>query len=229
MTVMPDSTRYDCQYCHTRVTVASERAFQRGHVHGMAIWWSAARTESQKAEIKKLRPVWPTRTSLKRPASSGSVSTPSARHAHFPHQRHVKNHGGEGLRHLPRGRGPHAPVWEVNNVNNMGFCITCHVERKVAARLLHLPLLSGARDEPIRERLGRPPRCRTDGRKMNGGRSCGCRRDGTGTAALSGCSTDQVEKLVPYLVQSEDQVPGIPTVYASTCTECSAGMRPPTW
>jgi len=46
---------------------------------------------------------------------------------------------------------------------------------------------------------------------------------GAGTAALSGCSTSKVEKLIPYLVQSEDQVPGIPTVYASTCTECAAG------
>ncbi|NOT07584.1 MAG: molybdopterin-dependent oxidoreductase [Gemmatimonadales bacterium] len=46
---------------------------------------------------------------------------------------------------------------------------------------------------------------------------------GAGTAALSGCSTGKVEKLIPYLVQSEDQVPGIPTWYASTCTECSAG------
>ena len=45
---------------------------------------------------------------------------------------------------------------------------------------------------------------------------------GAGTAALSGCSTDQVEKLIPYLVQSADQVPGIPTIYASTCTECAA-------
>ena len=46
---------------------------------------------------------------------------------------------------------------------------------------------------------------------------------GAGTAALTGCSTGQVEKLIPYLVQSEDQVPGIPTWYASTCTECPAG------
>src|SRR4026208_831035 len=46
---------------------------------------------------------------------------------------------------------------------------------------------------------------------------------GAGPAALSGCSTGKVEKLIPYLVQDEDQVPGIPTWYASTCTECSAG------
>jgi anaerobic selenocysteine-containing dehydrogenase/Fe-S-cluster-containing dehydrogenase component len=46
---------------------------------------------------------------------------------------------------------------------------------------------------------------------------------GAGTAALTGCSTDRVQKLIPYLVQSEDQVPGIPTFYSSTCTECAAG------
>ena len=46
---------------------------------------------------------------------------------------------------------------------------------------------------------------------------------GVGAAALTGCSTDKVEKLVPYLVQSEQQVPGVATWYASTCTECSAG------
>src|SRR5512138_641311 len=46
---------------------------------------------------------------------------------------------------------------------------------------------------------------------------------GGGALALSGCSTSKVEKLIPYLVQSEDQVPGLPTWYASTCTECAAG------
>ena len=46
---------------------------------------------------------------------------------------------------------------------------------------------------------------------------------GGGVLALSGCSTDRVEKLVPYLVQAEDQVPGVATWYASTCTECPTG------
>src|ERR1043165_8671756 len=46
---------------------------------------------------------------------------------------------------------------------------------------------------------------------------------GGGALALSGCSTSKVEKLVPYLVQSEDQIPGVSTFYASTCTECAAG------
>src|SRR5689334_14863346 len=46
---------------------------------------------------------------------------------------------------------------------------------------------------------------------------------GAGAVALSACSTDRVEKLIPYLVQSEDQVPGVATWYASSCTECSTG------
>ena len=46
---------------------------------------------------------------------------------------------------------------------------------------------------------------------------------GAGAAVLSGCSTDRVQKLIPYLVQSEDQIPGVATWYASTCTECAAG------
>ena len=44
-----------------------------------------------------------------------------------------------------------------------------------------------------------------------------------GAAALGGCSTDRVEKLIPYLVQAEDQVPGVATYYASSCTECTSG------
>ena len=45
---------------------------------------------------------------------------------------------------------------------------------------------------------------------------------GGGALALSGCSTRPVEKLIPYLIQSEDQVPGVPTWFASTCTECAS-------
>ena len=46
---------------------------------------------------------------------------------------------------------------------------------------------------------------------------------GGGALALSGCSTDNVERLIPYLVQAEDQVPGVSTWYASSCTECPTG------
>jgi anaerobic selenocysteine-containing dehydrogenase/Fe-S-cluster-containing dehydrogenase component len=45
---------------------------------------------------------------------------------------------------------------------------------------------------------------------------------GAGVATV-GCSTGEVEKLIPYVVPSEDIVPGTPTWYASTCRECPAG------
>jgi molybdopterin-containing oxidoreductase family iron-sulfur binding subunit len=48
---------------------------------------------------------------------------------------------------------------------------------------------------------------------------------GGGAAVLSGCGIgpEPTEKLIPYLVPPEDQIPGIPTWYASTCRECAAG------
>ncbi|MGH7539275.1 MAG: molybdopterin-dependent oxidoreductase, partial [Gemmatimonadales bacterium] len=46
-----------------------------------------------------------------------------------------------------------------------------------------------------------------------------------GAAVLAGCGIgpDPTEKLIPYLVPPEDQIPGTPTWYASTCRECPAG------
>ncbi|MGH7546525.1 MAG: twin-arginine translocation signal domain-containing protein, partial [Gemmatimonadota bacterium] len=45
---------------------------------------------------------------------------------------------------------------------------------------------------------------------------------GAGAAAL-GCSSQPASRLIPYLVQPEEIVPGIPTIYASVCRECPAG------
>ncbi|HEX8904945.1 MAG TPA: hypothetical protein VF771_08910, partial [Longimicrobiaceae bacterium] len=45
---------------------------------------------------------------------------------------------------------------------------------------------------------------------------------GAGVAA-AGCSTQHVEKLIPYVIPPEDIVPGTATFYASTCRECPAG------
>ncbi|HEX3034562.1 MAG TPA: molybdopterin-dependent oxidoreductase [Thermodesulfobacteriota bacterium] len=45
-----------------------------------------------------------------------------------------------------------------------------------------------------------------------------------GTAAITGgCSPDPVEKIIPYVIPPDDVIPGVPTWYASTCTECPAG------
>jgi molybdopterin-containing oxidoreductase family iron-sulfur binding subunit len=44
---------------------------------------------------------------------------------------------------------------------------------------------------------------------------------GAGAAAAAGCS-DHVEKLIPYVIQPEVTLPGVPLYYASTCRECPA-------
>ena len=46
----------------------------------------------------------------------------------------------------------------------------------------------------------------------------------TGAAAtMVGCSSDKVEKLIPYVVSPDNTVPGVSTYYATTCRECAAG------
>src|SRR2546428_6753046 len=48
---------------------------------------------------------------------------------------------------------------------------------------------------------------------------------GAGAAELSSCGIgpEPTERLIPYLVQPEDQIPGTATYYATTCRECAAG------
>ncbi|MEJ7759747.1 MAG: molybdopterin-dependent oxidoreductase [Gemmatimonadaceae bacterium] len=42
------------------------------------------------------------------------------------------------------------------------------------------------------------------------------------TTTAIGCSSEKVEKLIPYLVSPDETVPGVSTYYATTCRECSA-------
>ena len=39
---------------------------------------------------------------------------------------------------------------------------------------------------------------------------------------MVGCSSERVEKLIPYFVSPDQTVPGVSTYYASTCRECAA-------
>jgi anaerobic selenocysteine-containing dehydrogenase/Fe-S-cluster-containing dehydrogenase component len=45
----------------------------------------------------------------------------------------------------------------------------------------------------------------------------------TGTAAVTGCSSESARRLIPYIVPPEDIIPGEATWYATTCRECPAG------
>ncbi len=44
-----------------------------------------------------------------------------------------------------------------------------------------------------------------------------------GTSAVTGCSSDTPNRLVPYIFPPEDIIPGEAAWYASTCRECPAG------
>ncbi len=48
---------------------------------------------------------------------------------------------------------------------------------------------------------------------------------GGGAAAVSACGIgpEPTQKLIPYLVAPDDQIPGVATWYATTCRECAAG------
>lgn len=45
---------------------------------------------------------------------------------------------------------------------------------------------------------------------------------GAATAAI-GCTSGDVEKLIPYLVSPDQTTPGVSNYYATTCRECAAG------
>jgi anaerobic selenocysteine-containing dehydrogenase/Fe-S-cluster-containing dehydrogenase component len=42
-------------------------------------------------------------------------------------------------------------------------------------------------------------------------------------AATVGCTTGEVERLIPYVIPTEEITPGVATYYTSTCRECPAG------
>ncbi len=44
---------------------------------------------------------------------------------------------------------------------------------------------------------------------------------GAATTAV-GCTNEQVEALIPYMVSPDQTVPGVSTYYSTTCRECAA-------
>ena len=119
--------KIQCQYCHYSVAVSPEPGIPSVQTcmgcHLVIGGW----TSSHQAEIKKVRTAW----AEKKPVEWVRVHY-LPRHAHFPHQRHIKALGPNACAtcHGDVQRMPQ--VFKVNNVDRMGFCITCHVERKVS-------------------------------------------------------------------------------------------------
>jgi len=119
--------KIQCQYCHYSVQVSPEPGIPTVQTCMGCHLVIGGRDSSHQAEIKKLRQAW----TEKKPIEWVRVHY-LARHAHFPHQRHIKALGPNACNacHGDVARMPQ--VFKVNNVNNMGFCISCHVERKVS-------------------------------------------------------------------------------------------------
>jgi cytochrome c7-like protein/class III cytochrome C family protein len=119
--------KMQCQYCHYSVAVSPEPGIPSMQTCMGCHLVIAGSDSSSKNEIKKVRQAW----SEKKPVEWVRVHY-LARHAHFPHQRHIKALGPNACAtcHGDVTRMPQ--VFKVNNVNNMGFCISCHVERKVS-------------------------------------------------------------------------------------------------
>jgi hypothetical protein len=119
--------KIQCQYCHYSVTVSSEPGIPSVQTCMGCHLVIGGRDSAGQTEIRKLRQAW----NEKKPVEWVRIHY-LARHAHFPHQRHIKALGPDAcvtchgdIQRMPQ-------VYKVNRVDNMGFCITCHLERKVS-------------------------------------------------------------------------------------------------
>jgi Cytochrome c7 and related cytochrome c/Class III cytochrome C family len=119
--------KIQCQYCHYSVNVSPEPGIPTMQTcMGCHLIVGGGDTAS-KAEIQKLRQAW----NEKKPVEWVRVHF-LPRHAHFPHQRHVKALGPTACVtcHGDVTRMPQ--VFKVQQVDNMGYCINCHMERGVS-------------------------------------------------------------------------------------------------
>jgi Cytochrome c7 and related cytochrome c/Class III cytochrome C family len=119
--------KIQCQYCHYSVAVSPEPGIPSMQTCMGCHLVVAGRDSSSRMEIGKLRKAW----TEKKPVEWVRVHF-LPRHAHFPHQRHIKALGPTACAtcHGDVSRMPQ--VFKVNQVGNMGFCVTCHMERGVS-------------------------------------------------------------------------------------------------
>jgi hypothetical protein len=119
--------KIQCQYCHYSVDVSPEPGIPTMQTCMGCHLAVSGSDSASRVEIRKLRQAW----TEKKPVEWVRVHF-LPRHAHFPHQRHIKALGPTACAtcHGDVSRMPQ--VFKVNQVDNMGFCITCHVERGVS-------------------------------------------------------------------------------------------------
>ncbi len=118
--------KIQCQYCHFSVEVSQEPGIPSMQTCMGCHLVIAGSDSSSRAEIAKVRDA----NTAGEPIEWKRIHA-LARHAHFPHMRHVKAMGPNACMtcHGDVARMPQ--VFKANNINNMGWCITCHLERNV--------------------------------------------------------------------------------------------------
>jgi hypothetical protein len=120
------ANKIPCQYCHYTVAESSEPGIPSMQTCMGCHLVIGGTDSTHKQEIKKLRDAF----GKNQPIEWVRVHT-VARHAHFPHMRHIKAMGPNACQTCHGDVARMAQVFKVNNINNMGFCVTCHLQRKV--------------------------------------------------------------------------------------------------
>ncbi len=118
--------KIECQYCHYSVAVAPEPGIPSLQTCMGCHAVVGGSDSTNRAEILKVRKAF----TDNKPVEWTRIHF-LARHVHFPHSQHIKALGPSACAtcHGDVTRMPQ--VFKVNNVNNMGWCISCHIERKV--------------------------------------------------------------------------------------------------
>jgi hypothetical protein len=119
--------KIQCQYCHYTVAVSPEPGIPSSQTCMGCHTVIAGSDTASRTEIKKLRDAW----AQKKPIEWVRVHY-LPRHAHFPHSRHIKALGPNACQtcHGDVTRMPQ--VFKANDIGNMGWCISCHLERDVS-------------------------------------------------------------------------------------------------
>jgi hypothetical protein len=120
-----------CQYCHYSVDAASEPGIPSLQTCMGCHSVISGDDSTHRAEIRKLRQFWSDSADATKPRLEWVRVHTVARHVRFPHMRHLKAMGPNACLSCHGDVARMPQVFKVNNVNNMGFCVTCHLERGV--------------------------------------------------------------------------------------------------
>lgn len=118
--------KMECQYCHYTAAVSSEPGIPSMQTCMGCHLAVAGKDSTNRAEIQKLKTAWNEGT----PVEWVRIHS-VARHVRFPHSLHIKAMGSNACATCHGNVARMSQVYQVQNVNNMGFCINCHLERNV--------------------------------------------------------------------------------------------------